>query len=58
MNIGRLLIRRCRSLGAVRFEDKELDSTEASTAPHNSPGAEVQVGAGQEPGPGLEFVAL
>ena len=46
-----------RGLGAVRFDHEKL-ATETSTAPHNSPGAEVQVGAGQKPGPGLELVSL
>jgi hypothetical protein len=58
MNIGRMLIRRCRSLDAVRFDHRKLAATGAGTAPRNSPGAGVQAGASHEPGPGLEFVAL
>ena len=58
MSMDRMLIRRCRSLSAVRFDPKKLATTEASTGPHNSPGAEAQAGAGQKPVPGLEFVSL
>ena len=57
MNIDRMLIRDVAA-GALLFDHKKLAATDASTGPHNSPGAEAQAGAGQKPGPGLEFVSL